>query len=77
MNCPWCGKEMLPGKMKTYGNADLLWEFPDEKYDKLDRLLGSHRRRIRCTDKMLAFSTKTDALHCPDCKKFIFEGWLE
>lgn len=77
MNCPWCGKEMLMGKMKVWGNADLVWEVIDPKYDKLDRLLGSHRRRIRCTDKMVWAATKTDAFHCPNCKKIIFDGWLE
>lgn len=76
MNCPWCGKEMLPGKMMTYGNTALMWESTDREYSKTERFFGDHRKMIRCTEKLFT-RNKSDALYCRDCKKFIFDGWLE
>ena len=76
MNCPWCGKEMLPGKMKVWGNADLMWESTDREYGKSERFFGDNKRNIAVTEKL--FTKKlADAFHCKTCKKFIFDGWLE
>jgi hypothetical protein len=44
MNCPWCGKEMLPGKMKVLGNADLMWESTDREYSKPERFFGDNKK---------------------------------
>jgi hypothetical protein len=77
MNCPWCGKEMLPGKMKVWGNADLMWESTDREYSKPERFFGDNKKRIRCTDKMVWAKTEANALHCRTCKKIVFDSWLE
>ena len=76
MNCPYCGKEMLPGKMKVWGNADLMWESTDREYSKSERFFGDNKKHIRCTDKTFS-RIKSDAFHCTTCRKIIFDGWLE
>lgn len=76
MNCPWCGKEMKTGKIRFYCNAGLSWESTDREYSKSERFFHDHRRSIKCSKNLTWATVKTDALHCPDCKKFIFDGWM-
>lgn len=76
MNCPWCGKEMLPGKMWVWGNGGLTFELADREYTKTERFFGDNKRNIAVTEKL--FTKKlADAFHCKTCKKFIFDGWME
>lgn len=75
MNCPWCGKEMLPGIMKVWGNTRFKFELADREYTKTERFFGDNKRTIHCTDELI--NIKSDALHCKTCRKIIFDGWLE
>ncbi len=76
MNCPWCGKEMLPGKLRVWGNTGMTFELADREYTKTERFFGDNKRNIAVTEKLFA-KVGADALHCKACRKIIFDGWLE
>ena len=76
MKCPWCGKEMLPGKRWVWGNGGLTFELADREYTKTERFFGDNKRNIAVTEKLFAKKT-ANAFHCKTCKKFIFDGWFE
>ena len=52
MNCPWCGKEMLPGKMMVWGNGGIIFEATDREYTKTERFFGDNKKSIKCTEKL-------------------------
>lgn len=80
MNCPWCGKELKTGKIRFYCNAGLAWEDTDREYSKSERLFHDNRRAIKFQnrpDRALSSVCKVEAFHCPDCRKMIFDGWMD
>lgn len=77
MNCPWCGKEMQSGKIMVSCQFQPHWRREDEKGSKVDRFFGFDKKEIQGIDQSFVGWTKIAAFYCPDCKKFIFDGWVE
>lgn len=79
MNCPYCGKKMQSGKLIINGRSVLsppLWKADEETYDLMDKLLYMDGNEIYGLEISGWDRTKIEAHHCPDCKKFIFDGWV-
>lgn len=77
MNCPWCGKEMLPGKLRCFKGSP-QWECTDREYSRSERFFGDHHKLIRSGKNTgWGVSILENAYYCPKCKKIIFDGWLE
>ena len=76
VNCPYCGKEMKSGKILT--RYILKWKEDGKKYDALDVFMGADSKDIHGTEKNFwDIQLKTPAYHCPDCRKFIFDGKVD
>lgn len=77
MTCPFCGNEMECGNLIIDGRTHPLWQFDGKKYGRLDRFLGIDGKELRGISEYVFYRTKINAHHCPACKKFIFDGWVD
>lgn len=68
MQCPYCGGEMIEGRLMASRQDSLYW-LPDGE----DSLIFVTKRRVeKCSGVWLCGSTElVSAWRCPECKKLI------
>lgn len=72
MNCPYCGKEMLTGKM--YTRKFPLWSTKLPVYRAADEAIICHPLGDDSSGSFaFHFHEFPDSMHCPDCKAIVFQ----
>jgi hypothetical protein len=81
MNCPYCGKEMIKGKIRS--RFVLLFSNDEEPEGFwMDRNIDENIHEISSNDTTVLhhifpnFPVRYTAHHCADCQKFVFDGEL-
>ncbi len=70
MNCPLCGKEMQPGRLKVQ-KCMPVWYGDDEAVSGIDRTLGGIGRLIPPEKNLV--TAMFPASYCRTCRKMVID----